>query len=192
MRMASAAAFAAVLFLVSPAPAQPVLEVQPSYADHTLRLRLWKNEGAAQELAVTAGRQSRDLGARLREAARDGLLAPQPGRHAFTLRFINLAFELAQNGRVRMNGEVFVLPPNFGGTDARGQTLDQITVEVTGGEGRLEISERWIREDTVLQIIPPPGLCAYPPPGRRLQTAPGELARRTREDDVTNFHFVAK
>lgn len=180
--------FSAWLLSVPAPHAQPPLAAVPLSDSHVLRIRLWEGTAASKELIAVDGRQSRDLGAKLRQAAREEKLKPLEGRHEFRLEFSNLAFELARGQKIIVNSEVFLVPQGFGS-----QGRAAIAVTVTNGEGWVEISASWVKEETVIKIAAPPTLgdLHYPPPPyRELRTKRGELARLVGEHEASNYHFV--
>lgn len=162
------------LLITMPALAQPLAE-----GDHLIRIRLWTGEGVAKQLAAIAGRQSRDIGGQLRQAAKEGKLKPLAGKYDFRVGFRNLA-NPAPGTMVMVNGQ----PVPF---------ANPTDITVINGEGRMQISSRWVDENTILVLTYPPelGEMHYPPPPyRQLRTARGELARLVREHEVSNYHFV--
>lgn len=170
------AAMLALMVAVPQASAQPLT----SEGDHLIRIRLWRSETIAKELTTVPGKQSRDLGAALRQAAREGRLAVHPGTYGFRVEFRNLTADPAPGTMVLVNGQ----PTPFS---------NPMDVPVTNGEGRLRISSQWVSESTILILSAPQelGELHYPPPlYRQLRTAPGELARLVGEHEASNYHFV--
>lgn len=163
------------LLIVMPVLAQPLVE-----GDHLIRIRLWAGEGVAKGLAAMTGQQSRDLGSKLRRAAREGKLTPFFGNYDFRVEFRSLAADPAPGTMVMVNNQpVLFANPMF--------------VRVIDGEGRLQISSRWVDENTILVLTYPPALGEMhypPPPYRQLRTMHGELARLVHEHEVSNYHFV--
>lgn len=148
-------------------------------APHTLKIRLWNGADLRSEalrLRHDRERQSRNLGAAIRAAARAGRIRPYHERQnecsPFTVRFEHADFKAARGRMVAVNGAPEPLPPHFG-------PETEIKVPVCGGEGRLRITTEWLLANVAVKIKPPDDLrIIYPTDGRALGTCTVEEIRR--------------
>lgn len=175
---------------------------------HTIRIRLWdaSEEGIARLLATYPGRQSRDLGWRLREEAdRCGisiaevrcLVRPHAGAYRFEIEFRYIRFDRLPGGVVRHNDLARPVPTGFG------RWRNRLEVVVEGGQGKLMIPADWVTTESVICIHSPwgRGQLYYPPSGVLCTLPPsqsedgiGEFYRLIREeateDQMSNYHFA--
>lgn len=143
---------------------------------HTLKIRLWSGEDLRREaLRMRQDRewQSRDLGAAIRSAAREGRARPYRSAEcsSFAVRFENANYALGRGKNVTVNDRPESIPADFG-------PRTEFKVPVCSGEGRLAITTEWLLANVAVKIQPPAGLrIVYPADGRTLGTCTMEEIR---------------
>lgn len=148
----------------------------------------WLPKDIAAELKDVDGLQSRDIGRKIRDAAKAGKVPTAPGCHTYHMVMEEARFEYLRGefykatlrqedsgifGWLDMN-----IPDNFGKLQLF-KTTNEIPFDVCNGVGEVTLPvaldpndpENWVTKNTIIRIRMPAGLTfLYPPVSRTLQT----------------------
>lgn len=192
-----------------PSQAAPLTSL---HLDRTIQINIWSLKDSADKellrsLGTQAGSQSRDLGARLREAERAGRIARFSERPCpnYIIGIQGINFEASRGVVVRRNSIPAVIPSSFG------HEQNAFDIPICDGQGSLSVPHEMLQPDMVVIARSPwvtPEIY-YPHSGRLLtctskemfegrrgcpkrdrDTGEGEFYGVAATNEVINFHFV--